>query len=114
MSEAMDIPYERREGCRAFDAGKTLADNPHPIPTQKAEDWQIGWLEAMRAEEYAEDFAKEFDRVFDVPFVFWTCTNGCRGRVQWNDDKTEAVCLECGRKSTEPGLEDYLERGKTE
>ncbi|MHA2428789.1 MAG: hypothetical protein ACXADB_12270 [Candidatus Hermodarchaeia archaeon] len=113
MSELKDIPYEQAEGAKAFDWGTPLSDNPHPIPTKAAGDWQIGWLEAMRAKEYWEDQTAEFDRIFgDVPFVFWTCTNGCRGRVQWNEERTEAVCLECGRKSTEPGLKDHLERNK--
>jgi len=32
--------------------------------------------------------------------VFWVCPNGCRGRVIWNDLKTDATCQVCGcRKS---------------
>jgi len=101
MSDVKKILYECQEGARAFDDGKTLADNPHQIPTRKAADWQLGWLEAKYAKEYWEDQAAEFNKIFDVPFVFWTCTNGCRGRVEWNEECTEAVCLECGMKSTD-------------
>ena len=35
-------------------------------------------------------------------FVFWVCPNGCHGIVKWNIPKTEAVCMECGTKSTSP------------
>jgi hypothetical protein len=101
MSELKHIPLEQAEGAKAFDLGIPLTDNPYPIPTKAAGDWQIGWLESMRAKEYWEEQSAEFNRIFDVPFVFWTCTNGCRGRVEWNEECTEAVCLECGRKSTE-------------
>jgi hypothetical protein len=32
-----------------------------------------------------------------MTLVFWVCPNGCRGQVKWNDDKTDAVCMVCGR-----------------
>lgn len=95
------FPFEAKKGARAFDAGEPLSANPHPIPTKKRADWQLGWLEAKYAEEYWEDQNKKLEKILDVPYVFWTCTNGCRGRVEWNKECTEAVCLECGRKSTE-------------
>lgn len=46
------------------------------------------------------------DELFDAinkhgSFVFWVCPNGCRDFVDWNEDKTEAVCRQCGAKSTD-------------
>lgn len=37
----------------------------------------------------------------NVPFVFWTCPNGCNGVVAWNDEKSDATCMSCGRKKSE-------------
>jgi len=33
--------------------------------------------------------------------LFWTCPNGCRGRVEWRkvDDVHVAHCMVCGRDS---------------
>ena len=39
--------------------------------------------------------------LFDAPFVFWTCPKGCRGTVEWNEDKTDAECGKCGLKKSE-------------
>ena len=45
---------------------------------------------------------KELEEIFDVPFVFWLCPDHRRhGRVEWNEECTEATCLECGKKSTD-------------
>jgi hypothetical protein len=34
-------------------------------------------------------------------FVFWTCPNKCNTYVDWNEDKTQATCRECGKLSTD-------------
>ena len=41
------------------------------------------------------------DAIDEHGFVFWICPKGCKGIVKWNESKTEAVCMECGTKSTD-------------
>lgn len=43
----------------------------------------------------------DLDKIFNVPFVFWNCPKGCRGRVKWTDNCSVATCLECGADSGE-------------
>lgn len=45
---------------------------------------------------------EELMRTLDVPFFFWVCPKGCRGRVCWHhaeDGGARAECLECGQWS---------------
>jgi len=46
----------------------------------------------------------------DGQMLFWTCPNGCRGRVEWRmvNDVHVARCIVCGRDSIE------VERHNTE
>lgn len=40
-----------------------------------------------------------FKAINKTGFVFWTCPEGCRDFVDWNDSKTQATCRKCGTKS---------------
>ena len=45
-----------------------------------------------------------FDLLKDQKIVFWTCPNGCRGQVEWNNDCTDAKCLVCGAKKSDKAV----------
>lgn len=54
----------------------------------------------------------ELGKLLDVPFVFWGCPRGCRGMVEWSDDRADATCKVCGRRKSDPPEADgwYLFR----
>lgn len=40
------VPPEYEAGYHAFDAGRSLAENPHPRDSRQHLDWQNGWSQA--------------------------------------------------------------------
>jgi ribosomal protein S27AE len=36
------------------------------------------------------------DLMGDFSFHFWTCPRGCKGTVEWAEDKSDATCGTCG------------------
>lgn len=40
------VPREYEAGYTAFDAGRALAENPHPRDSRQHQDWQNGWSQA--------------------------------------------------------------------
>ena len=62
------------------------------------------WLNSIYSAPMDDDPIKELCdilREYKVRVVFWVCPNGCRGRVVWNHDKTDATCQVCGRTRNE-------------
>ena len=60
----------------------------------------------MSISDFHRKFDKDLNTLMDAinkhgSFVFWICPNGCHGFVDWNTDRTEAICRSCGAKSTD-------------
>ena len=71
----------------------------------------------VRSEALLDDPVKELCdllREMNMRVVFWVCPKGCRGRVTWNADKTDAKCEVCGcRKSSNNALSDTVHAAGT-
>ena len=62
-------------------------ENMHPDKMRRLKE--VGWR-AGTVEEF-----------LGATMVFWVCPNHCGGQIKWNEDVSDAECLECGCKKSD-------------
>lgn len=60
MTKTIAHPVIYHHGMDAFDAGRSLKDNPYPDDAAKHESWKLGWLQGFRiAQHDREEYEQE-------------------------------------------------------